>query len=311
MPSPSRKRAYHPTERDIAIVRRVHSHRLLRSRDHLVRLFGGSENILRRIQLLTKHKYLYTLKRRQHEQAIYGLGNRGSDLLLERFGIPRPKVDWSAQNRDLKPRHIEHTLLIADIVVSVELACRQRRDIEYIPPEEILDGAPQITRSKQMKVGENPLSMRTRVWYRNEWSMRGLTSDWLFGLRFPNTDDEVYFFLEADRGTMSVVAQNLSKASIIKKQLVYYHAWKKDRETRSSLYEKLFGIPDIRTLFVVDTGFSSTKRLQSFIEASKLITDGRGTGLFLFVTKASLLNTDNILNVPLLNGRGEIVRLID
>ena len=63
--------------RDVEIIRAVHAHRLLRSLDHLVPLFGGSRNILRRLQGLTKARYLYKLKRRPHEQAIYAIGDKG------------------------------------------------------------------------------------------------------------------------------------------------------------------------------------------------------------------------------------------
>ena len=114
-------------------------------------------HILRRLQKLAQHKYLYPLPRQPHEEAVYAIGNAGADLLARDFGEPRPRVDWSAQNRTLTEKHVEHTLLIADVMIRIELACRASKSVRFISPEEILaEHAPESTRLKAKLVGGKP-----------------------------------------------------------------------------------------------------------------------------------------------------------
>ncbi|MEO1582131.1 MAG: replication-relaxation family protein [Pseudomonadota bacterium] len=299
-----------PTERDVEILRAVEHHRLLRSRSHLVPLFGGSMHILRRLQRLTAERYLYRLRGRPHEEAIYAIGDRGSDLLHRRFGTPRPKVEWAAQNRTLTERHVAHTLLIADVLVGVELACRPRADLRFVSADEVLERhASKRVRDKAREVGGRPL--RWRVCVRDgAWSGVGaIEPDGLFGIEYASGKTD-WFFLEADRGTMSVIPEQprFDRSSLFKKMLQYHVSAQKGLGGES-LTERLFGLPSVRTLFVVATGASGQKRLERCLEANRHFQNGRGTGLFLFAARDALLRAPEVVKAPIVAGTGRFVRL--
>jgi hypothetical protein len=136
------------TPRDLEILRAVHRYRLLRS-THLVSLTGGGRQAtLRRLQLLFHHGYLdrppmqldwYT---RGSEPFVYALGNRGAEALEMEGELRRGGVRWDTKNRNLSRIFLHHTLMVAEIMVAFEVACRSREDVRFIPPEEIIAGAP-------------------------------------------------------------------------------------------------------------------------------------------------------------------------
>ena len=297
------------TNRDVEIIRYVHRYRLLKSRSHIVPLFGGSLHVLRRVKKLTEYGHLFSLPgRRPDQEAAYALGNKGSDLMASKFGAPRPKVDWPSQNRTLTVRHVEHTLFIADLMVAIELSCRQNRRVRYISPEEILEKyAPTSTRAKSRKVGGRPFEWRATV-RQGEW--RGthyIEPDWMFGLEVAGSDEPNFFFLEADRGTMSVKPRregNLDKSSIFKKMLLYWSSWQPKSASQRNAFEERFGIRNIRTLFAISTGARGAIRLEECIKANEFFGSGSsGTGLFLFAKKEVLLEAPDILRAPLMSGR--------
>lgn len=306
------------TDRDIEIIRHVERFRLLRSRTHIVRLFGGSTHVLRRLQKLHENKYLYRLpNRRPNEQAVYGIGNEGADLLNAEFDLPRPKIDYTQKNQTLGPRFIEHTLLVADIMVNVMLAARGREDVRYISQEEILEEwAPKKTRRQRFKVGGRPFRWRVKFRYDDKRFRKSIEPDHMFGLELPDGRDE-FFFLEADRQNMPVESGNMNRSSILKKQLQFLASWWRGLDD-FNLLGKHFGIANIRSLFVIETGYEGDKRINRCLEATKEaldhspIPDGNNPlGLFLFVNAEKFLEADDVLTVPLINGHGNRKTLIE
>ena len=117
-------------ERDIEILRAVHQFRVLKSQDHLQRLFGGSDRIPRRLDQLSGAGYLYRFKRPHiRSQYYYGLGNQGATLLSDRLGWPRTRVNWRLKNQRLKDKHLDHTFMIADVMIAVELAAQDQQHV--------------------------------------------------------------------------------------------------------------------------------------------------------------------------------------
>jgi len=292
------------TERDIEIIRYVERFRLLRSRAHIVRLFGGSKHLLRRLRKLYDNKYLYRLPdRTPYEQAVYGIGNKGADLLNAEFDLPRANVDHTQKNRTLGPRFIEHTLLVADIMVAIILASRAREGVRYVSQEEILEEwAPEKARKRRFKVGGRPFQWRVKFRHDGKTFRKSIEPDHVFALELDNRMEP--FFLEADRQNMPVVSGNMNRSSILKKQLQYWASWQKTGVGEvANLYEQHFGIPDIRTLFVLSTGYRGDKRLNRCLEANKRFRGGAGTGLFLFVNTETLLEAEDVLTAELTSGR--------
>jgi hypothetical protein len=292
--------------RDVDILRYVRRYRLLGSRSHILPLFGGSRYLLRRLKKLYEQKYLYRLPgRRPHEEAVYAVGNAGADLLKRRFGLPRPNVDYTQQNRHLGPRFIEHTLLVADIMVAIELACWQRDDVRFISQQDILENrASASIREESRTVGGHPLRWRVQFSHQSWSGRKSIEPDQMFGIERTADDQEPnWFFLEADRQTMPVKSRTMNRSSLFKKQLQYFQSW--DSKDASNRFEELFGVSNVRTVFVLDTGYDGEKRLQRCLEVNKHFYDGDGTGLFLFVTTTTLFNAENVLTAPLTSGRGQ------
>ena len=296
------------TERDVEIIRVVETHNLLRSQDHVWPLFGGSRHLNTRLKALTDAGYLAKLKGQAHEQGIYALGKKGGQLLRDRFGWPMPNAsNWAERYRRLTERHVEHTLLIADILIGVEVACRARPGVRFVSRAEVFERhASEIVKRKAVTVSGKPMQWDVRI---ADGAWRGQTRiepDGVFGIEHQETGKTSWFFLEADRGTMSVKPQrpNLDKASLFKKMLQYQASWLKDVDGQNAT-ARAFGLSDVRTLFVLSTGARGTIRLNRSIEVNKHFLGGKGHGLFLFANRHTLIEADSILDAPLTNGMGQ------
>jgi hypothetical protein len=200
------------TDRDIELIQRVHSLRLLGSRSHILPLYG-SEHILRRCRALVEEGYLYALKRAPHEEQIYALGNKGADLVL---GNRRPKVHFPQLNDKMTAAHIKHTLGIADVMIAIE-------------------NWSQNTNTPFQDLGTTTWS--TNIEYDNWYETLNIEPDRVFMVAGS------YFFLEFDRGTMRVKG-NMKQSSIFKKMLQYFVTWKEQL-----LLDR--GLANVRTLFVL------------------------------------------------------------
>ncbi len=116
------------TDRDVAIIRLVHKHHFLTS-EHIAKLIEGSgQQIRRRLQLLFHHGYLARPRaqldyfdRAGSKPMVYGLANAGARLLAGADRQPYDRIDWSWKNTKVRRLFLDHTLGIADVMVSLEL----------------------------------------------------------------------------------------------------------------------------------------------------------------------------------------------
>jgi len=287
------------TERDHTILRLVHRNRFLRS-SHIVPLVGGSsQQILRRLQLLYHHGYLERPRaqleyyhRGGSRQIVYGLGDKGVALLNQEPGTAIRPLRWSEKNRSVGRPFLAHALLVSDVMVALELACRQRSGIRLLTDTTLpLTGQAGRPRPFKWKV---PM---------NSGLTLGIIPDRVFALESDGSSPErgpAFFFLEADRGTVPVVRKNLSQSSFYRKLLAYEATWKQ------GLHRSLFGFHRFRVLTVT----TSAARVKSLVEACSKLKSGHG--LFLFCDQATLQKHGDILTVPWQTGRpGETATLLD
>src|SRR5450631_3561181 len=137
------------TERDLRILGHVARHRFLSSQ-HLAKLDGGSEqNLLRCLRVLFDHGYLDRPYAQLAHTAVvgprpmvYGLGRHGAQALREQGHGLHDGIDWTERNKRAGVKFIEHTLAIADFMVGLELACRERTDVELIREHDVIAEAP-------------------------------------------------------------------------------------------------------------------------------------------------------------------------
>jgi hypothetical protein len=288
------------TSRDLEILRAVHRHRLLRSK-HLLVLMGGSpQAILRRLQLLYHHGYLdrppmqLDWYARGSEPLVYALENRGAEVLETEGELRRGGVRWDTKNRNLSRIFLHHTLMVAEIMVAFEVACRNREGVRFIPPKEILARLPEVTLHLRL-----PFRWQVEVRHGGKLYRLGVEPDRVFGLEFagaPENRRRAYFFLEADRGTMPVVRKGLGQTSFLRKLLAYQETW------RQGLHREYLGIPNFRVLGVT----ASPERVENLVEACRALSGG--SRIFLFTDRESL-GRGSILAHEWVNGGGESVRL--
>lgn len=270
------------THRDREIIRLIHRHRYLRSSQVTALLTGSDQQILRRLQLLYHHGYL----ERPHIQLdyfhhggsrhiVYGLGNKGWRLVRRKLGRDFHDLSWGDKNRSVGRIFLEHALLVSDIMVAIELACRQR-GLHLLSERE-------LARSDKRK--------RTQLF---RWKVKvngglklSVVPDRVFALEFTDQTgktDRILFFLEADRGTMPVIRKNFGQTSFFRKLLAYEATW------LQGVHRRRFGFNRFRVLTVT----TIAGRVQSLIEACSKLK--RGHGLFLFADKTVLNQHEDILS---------------
>ena len=253
--------------------------------------------MLRRLQLLFHHGYLdrppmqLDWYARGSEPLVYALGNRGAEILEAGGGVKRGGVRWDTKNRNVSRVFLHHTLVVAEVMVAFEAACRSREGVQFIPPEEVLAGAPAGTRRLRL-----PFRWQVEVRWGGKPHHLGIEPDRIFGLRFegePENRRHAFFFLEADRGTMPVVRKGLAQTSFLRKLLAYQETW------RQGIHRSHLGIRNFRVLTVT----TNRERVKHFEAVGHSLVEG-GSRLFLFTDQKSLSRGD-ILAHEWVNGRGE------
>jgi hypothetical protein len=270
------------TGRDREIIQLVHQHRFLRS-SHIISLVSGSsQQVLRRLKLLYHHGYLERPRaqleyfhRGGSRPIVYGLGNKGVALLKKEFGVDFKVSRCSEKSRAIGRMFLEHGLLVSDVMVTLELACRRSGKVRLIPEDVLASDAMGSEQDSRFQWKVN-LAGGIRL---------GLVPDRVFALEFPaqsSRPERVYFFLEADRGTMPVIRKGLVQTSIHRKLLAYEATW------AQSIHRKRFGFHRFRVL-TVTTGAA---RLKSIVEACSQLKGGHG--LFLFADRNALESLTDI-----------------
>jgi hypothetical protein len=263
------------TDRDGEILKCLYRHRFLRS-DHIAALCSGSrQQVLRRLQRLYHHGYLERPRCQidyyqsgSHRMA-YGIGNKGAAWLKCEMSLPTHKLDWN-QKSYVGRLFLEHALMVSDIMVALELACRKRPDIRLLSADDL--HIPKMRESFQWQVD---IGQQQKI---------GVIPDRVFGLEINRK--QFWYCLEADRGTMPITRGHLDQTSLQRKLLAYEATWSQD------LHRTRFGWQRFRVVTVT----TSSQRVQGIKEACQEL--GHGHGLFLFLDAATLLKHGDILSIP-------------
>ena len=262
------------TDDDVQILRCVYQHRFISS-DDLFRLFDhrSPDKISRRLTLLWRNNFLdrpdsqidYHRLGGGSSSYAHGLGNAGATLLKDKVGRQIGTGDWHTRNRRYTRESLDHTLAITRFLVDVEIACRQRGDVEYISFAEILKTAPVETQ-------EAPVPGRWKVplnWQGGRGAVM-IEPDAIFGLRATAPDGkrkESFVFLEIDRGTMTVVPNErtrdsetfLHRTSVLRKFVCYAESYRQGR------HKEQFGIPSARIITLT----TSAGRVEAMRDAAR------------------------------------------
>ena len=233
---------------------------------------GSPQQILRRLKLLYHHGYLERPRAQleYYHQAgsrhiVYGLGNNGGTLLKQELGVAFRPVSWEEKNRAVGRMFLEHALLVSDVMVALELACRASGQIRLLYDDQLA-----------LHSERQPFQWKVKI---HGGLTLGTVPDRVFALEFPDQSGQsqrAYFFLEADRGTMPVMRRTFSQTSFHRKLLAYEATW------TQNLHRSRFGIRRFRVITVT----TSAARVKSLVEACSQLK--RGHGLFLFADRTIL-----------------------
>jgi hypothetical protein len=216
---------------------------------------------------------------------VWGLGRKGAKLLEKEFGIA---ASGGEKDQDVGQIFLEHALLVSDVMVSIELACRKSGDISLLYED-------------QLALQSNGNQLQWRVWVPDHSVTLGVVPDRIFALEYADHAGErqrVYFFLEADRGTMPVVRSGLTQTSFYRKLIAYEATW------TQKVHQRKLGIHRFRVLTVT----TNAKRVTSLLDACSRLK--RGHGLFLFADR-SVLEKDPFSSVWQCGKAAKISALLD
>src|ERR1017187_5752597 len=179
-------------KRDHGIIRLIHRHRFLRSNQIIALLGGSPPQGSRRLKLLYYHGYLERPRaqlqyydRGGSRNIAYGLGNKGGALLRLEHGFAVHSDSWSEKNHVIGRVYLEHALLVSDVMVAIELACRKRGDIHLLHDDQLT-----------LHTDRQPL--RWRVTIQNGWKL-GVIPDRVFALEYTDQNcqtQRVHFSLK-------------------------------------------------------------------------------------------------------------------
>jgi hypothetical protein len=297
-------------ERDVEIIKQVNRHRFLTS-EHITALIDGSrQNLLRRLQLLYHSEYLDRPKEQikpsfyGSKPMVYALGNKGADLLAELYNQPRLKVDWTTKNKQATNAFLDHTLMIANFMVCLDLACRKIGGVRLIGSKEIYEKMP-------VKGGKKASPFAWEVNVKREVSGKvrdfkiGILPDKVFGIHFEQDNKAAFFFLEADRSTMPIMRAGFQKSSYLKKIVAYWQSY------RAEIIKEMFGFKAPRVLTIA----LSQERINNMIAANKEVDERKKGFRMFYFSKAdafSVSDPERVFKRIWLNGRDEdLCSLID
>jgi DNA-binding Lrp family transcriptional regulator len=271
----SEELAFRLQDRDREILKWVYDCRLLTSRQ-INRLVSGSDQwILRRLQRLFHHGYLDRVKTASfNEVYTYGIGNKGIDELVLRYaGIDRGKADWTTNNREVKERHVAHTLMAANFRVALTLAVQERPEtkiITWIPDGGIKEKVG-FREERKGKEGEASAVKRELP----------VNPDGFIAIE--DQGDELFFMPEFDRSSMT-------DKRFFEKLRGFWHWWKQGGHRSlawsywndQGQYIHRAGINNFRVVTLT----KSEERAENLRRMAKHVDDKRsGSDMFLFASE--------------------------
>jgi hypothetical protein len=195
----------------------------------------------------------------RHRPAIHEI-DTGAKRILDEQSIAEEPRTWFGTSPH---RQFSHSLMVCELLASIELGIRARPGLRFIPWPEICAKAPPATRA-----------LVTPMRFPSALRAGGVMPDGLFGIEYADGDTSTYrfFALEADRGTMPVARSNSDQTSYIGKLAAY-----RDVIVRH-VYKTHLGIPNLLVLTVT----TSNHRVREIWRCME--EQGGSSAAFLFKT---------------------------
>lgn len=252
------------SKRDIEIFRVLARYRYLSSRFIYSFVGGKSETrFTERLGDLFHEGYLdrparqWDMANCRHRPVIHELG-AGAKRVLQEQGIaeaPRTWLDTSAHRQFL------HSMMICEILASIEFGTRMHFGLRFIAWPEILAKAPEGTRA-----------LAAPYRFPATTSTTAIVPDGLFGIEYTAGEKKTYrfFALEADRGTMPMLRSDQRQTSYLGKLATY------GQIISELIYKSHLRIPNLLILTVT----TSDQRLNELM--ARLEVPAGSVAIFLF-----------------------------
>lgn len=264
--------------RDLEIFKLLNRYRYLRST--FIHAFVGGYKIalIKRLGTLYHDGFLdrpasqWQAINARYMPAVYELGRKG-DQALRAAGVPV----------NLMPsQQFSHSLMVCDILASIEIGVRSNPELRLISWEEIVAKMPAAAANQK-----NPRELPCRISFTfprsktTHHSSKPLIPNAVFGIEYRPTESFRFFALEADRNHEPVMRNNLSQTSYLRKILQY-------REIAKGVYKTQWGLPNLLVLNVT----TSEPHMQNIMSLVGKLTEGKGASYLLFKTMPSLASLE-------------------
>jgi len=247
------------TKRDLSILELLDEYRFLNTPQIKVLIGGSKRNLSERLSRLFHHGYLdrpahqRELRTDGYRNVVYALSQQGAHLLSEQLGDAHYVSHHLAENnKTAKQVHLAHTLMISQFHACLMLACRDRDNL-------------------MLASWKNPERALLRVLIGGQHIP--VIPDAYFILKDPS-GGSAYFFLEADRGTMT---QN----RFLRKLQAYWRLHITPPETKTP------------SAFRVLTVTTSQKRVQNLVATAKGADSKHKGSLMFYFTSQDTYNLDH------------------
>jgi hypothetical protein len=267
--------------RDLEIFKLLNRYRYLRSTFIHAFVDGYKIALIKRLGTLYHDGYLdrptqqWQAINARYMPAVYELGKKGEQTLRAAgiAGNPMPSQQFS------------HSLMVCDILASIEIGIRTDPQLRLIPWDEILAKMPAAGLSRQ-----NALELPCQISYTfprsktTHRSSKPLIADAVFGIEYKPSKSFRFFALEADRNHEPVMRNNLAQTSYLRKILQY-------REIAKGTYKTHWGLPNLLVLNVT----TSEQHMKNIMSLVSTLTDNKGVSYLLF---KSLQSLDSVESAP-------------
>ena len=225
---------------------------------------------------------------------VYALLIKGAKVLARVYGLDVKALHYHTRASRLDNWHVLHSLLVNDVLASAQAASRSEAGIDYLAKEEVLGLV-----TDEVREEKRPFCWQLQF---DDSLKIGVEPDAVFAfknLKISSRKNEVFCFLEADRGTEAVSPKSLYKASPKKKMLAYAltHAEK--------LHQTRFNMNNFLVLFITNSEIRKETMLATLnkLWRKKEIAIPNA---FLFTTEAELLKAESFFDLQWSRLSGDI-----
>jgi hypothetical protein len=281
----------HLTGRDEAILQAIYMYKALTTRQVELLFFppdpnrqhtAPSSQCRDRLRLLFHAGFLQR-KEQPWKPLVYLLDRAGARLVAHRLGLTEPELNWIPRDKSFSDLFLDHLLATNDVMIAITLSCRTHG---WMIDTWYNEQALKSTQMKDTVTITNEAGRQQRV---------AIVPDGYVAI---HAGEYIYdFFLELDRGTVTVETTRWGRRDWTRKVKAYQAYFTPPEPGQPSLYEQRYQATSLRIL-TITTGEPRLKTLKAATEAAA------ASARFWFTTQ-ELATSQDILTDPIFQQAGK------